>query len=102
MAKKLKLTVRGVIENMSWFTGDDGTRYEIFGAGGGRLLGEELGVPLAGQVPLVPSLRVGGDEGLPVTVAEPTGEVAHAFEDVARRIEALGPARIYRQELAVR
>jgi ATP-binding protein involved in chromosome partitioning len=102
MAKKLKLTVRGVIENMSWFTGDDGTRYEIFGAGGGQLLGEELGVPVVGQVPLVPSLRVGGDEGLPVTVAEPTGEVAQAFEDVARRIEALGPARIYRQELAVR
>ena len=33
-ARKLKLSVRGVIENMSWFTGDDGTRYELFGAGG--------------------------------------------------------------------
>ena len=37
-ARKLKLAVRGVIENMSWFTGDDGTRYELFGAGGGQAL----------------------------------------------------------------
>jgi ATP-binding protein involved in chromosome partitioning len=101
MAKKLKLAVRGVIENMSWFTGDDGKRYEIFGADGGRLLGEDLGVPLVGQLPLVPALRAGGDEGRPVTVTEPSGEVARAFEETAKRIEALGPARIYRRELAV-
>jgi ATP-binding protein involved in chromosome partitioning len=102
MAKKLKLTVRGVIENMSWFTGDDGTRYEIFGSGGGRSLADELGVPLVGQVPLVPALRAGGDEGRPVTVTEPTGEVSQAVEEMAERIDALGPARIYRSELAVR
>ena len=58
-ARKLKLSVRGVIENMSWFTGDDGTRYELFGAGGGRQLAGELGVPLLAQVPLVPALRAG-------------------------------------------
>jgi ATP-binding protein involved in chromosome partitioning len=101
MAKKLKLTVRGVIENMSWFTGDDGKRYEIFGAGGGGLLGADLGVPLVGQLPLVPALRAGGDDGRPVVVTEPTGEVSRAFEETAKRIEALGPARIYRPELAV-
>jgi ATP-binding protein involved in chromosome partitioning len=101
MAKKLKLTVRGVIENMAWFTGDDGKRYELFGSGGGGSLAEDLGVPLVGQVPLVPALRAGGDVGLPVTVTEPTGDVARALEETAERIEALGPARIYRRELAV-
>ncbi len=45
-AKKLGLSVRGVIENMSWFTGDDGERYELFGAGGGAQLAEQIGVPL--------------------------------------------------------
>ena len=45
MAAKVNLPVRGVIENMSWFTGDDGTRYEIFGSGGGRQLADDLGVP---------------------------------------------------------
>ena len=53
-ARKLKLAVRGVIENMSWFTGDDGTRYELFGHGGGRQLSEDLGVPLLGRDPARP------------------------------------------------
>jgi ATP-binding protein involved in chromosome partitioning len=101
-AKKLKLAVRGVVENLSWFTGDDGTRYELFGAGGGRALADDLEVPLLGQVPLVPALRVGGDTGVPVRVADPEGEAAVAFDALATRIEELGPARIYRRELNVR
>ena len=68
--------VIGVIENMSWFTGDDGKRYELFGAGGGEELADELGVPLLGQLPLVPALREGGDDGRPIVVADPDGEVA--------------------------
>ena len=51
MAKKLNLPVRGVIENMSWFTGDDGKRYELFGAGGGQLLADDIGAPLLGPDP---------------------------------------------------
>ena len=68
MAQKVRLEVQGVIENMSWFTGDDGRRYEIFGAGGGGELAEPLEVPLLGQVPLVPELREGGDNGRPIVV----------------------------------
>jgi len=101
-AKKLKLAVRGVVENLSWFTGDDGTRYELFGAGGGQALADDLEVPLLGQVPLVPDLRVGGDIGVPVRVSDPGGEAARAFDALATRLEELGPARIYRRELNVR
>jgi ATP-binding protein involved in chromosome partitioning len=101
-AKKLKLAVRGVVENLSWFTGDDGTRYELFGAGGGQALADDLEVPLLGQVPLVSAVRVGGDIGVPVHVADPTGEAALAFDALATRLEELGPARIYRRELNVR
>jgi ATP-binding protein involved in chromosome partitioning len=101
-ARKLKLAVRGVIENMSWFVGDDGKRYELFGAGGGRQLADELGVPLLSQVPLVASLRQGGDEGVPVMVAEPDSEVAGVFDQLASAIIELGPARVYRKELTVR
>jgi ATP-binding protein involved in chromosome partitioning len=100
-ARKLKLTVRGVIENMSWFTGDDGHRYELFGAGGGEQLAGELGVPLLAQVPLVSALREGGDEGVPVVVADPTGEVAGVFDRLAETIVGLGPARVYRRELTI-
>jgi len=98
-ARKMKLAVRGVIENMSWFTGDDGTRYELFGAGGGEQLASELGVPLLGQIPLVLALREGGDEGRPITVEDPASDASQAFAAIAERVAAQGPARVYRQEL---
>ncbi len=101
-ARKLKLAVRGVVENMSWFTGDDGTRYDLFGQGGGAQLARDLGVPLLGQVPLVPALREGGDEGRPITVTDPDSEASAAFGAVAERLAALGPARVYRRELSLR
>jgi len=101
-ARKLKLSVRGVVENMSWFTGDDGTRYELFGRGGGTQLSQDLGIPLIGQIPLIPALREGGDSGMPISVSEPGGEAATAFRALAERVVALGPARVYRRELSLR
>jgi ATP-binding protein involved in chromosome partitioning len=101
-ARRLKLSVRGVVENMSWFTGDEGTRYELFGAGGGATLAADLGVPLLGQVPLVNAVRLGGDEGHPVTAVDPESETAQAFRAIADKLAALGPARVYRRELTLR
>jgi ATP-binding protein involved in chromosome partitioning len=101
MAKKINLPLRGVIENMSWFTGDDGKRYELFGSGGGAALAADLGVPLLAQIPLVSALREGGDVGLPVTVAEPASEVAQAFERLADEVVARGPGRVFRRELTI-
>jgi ATP-binding protein involved in chromosome partitioning len=101
-ARRLKLSVRGVVENMSWFTGDDGTRYEIFGSGGGEALAADLGIPLLGRVPLVSAVRLGGDEGNPITVADPQSETAQSFRDMAGKLAALGPARVYRRELSLR
>jgi ATP-binding protein involved in chromosome partitioning len=101
MAKKVNLPLRGVIENMSWFTADDGNRYELFGSGGGRDLADELGVPLLGQVPLVPALREGGDTGRPVTVTDPGGEASVAFAAIAAEIAARGRSRIFRPELTI-
>jgi ATP-binding protein involved in chromosome partitioning len=98
-ARKLRLAVRGVVENMSWFTADDGTRYELFGRGGGETLAADLGVPLLGQLPFVVALREGGDVGLPEVVADPDGEVARTFAALASRVAAQGPARVYRREL---
>ena len=100
MAEKVNLPVLGVIENMSWFVGDDGTRYEIFGSGGGEALSTELGVPLLGRIPLVPALREGGDDGRPIVAVDPTSEAALAFTAIAERIDVeLAPTRVYRTEL---
>jgi ATP-binding protein involved in chromosome partitioning len=101
MAKKINLPLRGVIENMSWFTGDDGRRYELFGTGGGAELASELSVPLLGQIPLVPALRHGGDVGLPIAISDPAGEAASAFAAVAAEMAARGRSRIFRPELKI-
>jgi ATP-binding protein involved in chromosome partitioning len=102
MAVKVNLTVKGVIENMSWFTGDDGKRYEIFGTGGGAELAAELGVPLLGQLPLLSELRDGGDTGRPITAVDPSSEAAGMFRQIAERIAVeLRPKRIYNSQLTV-
>ncbi len=102
MAEKVNLPVRGVIENMSWFTGDDGTRYELFGSGGGRELADELDVPLLGQLPLVPALREGGDDGRPITATSPESEAAKAFTAIAQQIAVdLRPKKVFSPELRI-
>ena len=102
MAKKVNQEVLGVIENMSWFTGDDGKRYEIFGAGGGAELATELGVPLLGAIPLLPAMRRGADEGIPVALAAPGSEAAAAFAEIAVRIVELRPRVRSHPDLVIR
>jgi ATP-binding protein involved in chromosome partitioning len=102
MAKRVNLQVIGVIENMSWFRGDDGKEYRLFGEGGGQELAEDLGVPLIGQVPLVPELREGGDSGRPIVVADPDDEAAAVFRKIAHSLtHELAPHRVYRTELKI-
>jgi len=103
MAEKVHLTVKGVIENMSWFIGDDGTRYELFGAGGGQELADELGVPLLGQLPIIQELREGGDTGRPITAVDPDSATAKAFSAIATRIaRELRPKKVFNSQLTIR
>lgn len=102
MAEKVHLPVKGIIENMSWFTGDDGKRYEIFGSGGGQELADELGIPLLGQIPLLPRLREGGDDGHPITAVDPDSEPARVFREIAERIAVeLKPKKVFSAQLKV-
>ena len=93
----------GVIENMSWFRGDDGTAYELFGAGGGEELADQLDVPLLGQVPLVPAAAA----RVATTAARssspiPTTRRRRSFRAIAEHIDIeLAPKRIYRTELKI-
>ncbi len=81
--------VVGVVENMSWLEQPDGNRLEIFGAGGGAVVAENLGkltgapVPLLAQIPLDMTLRVAGDEGTPVVLAAPESAAAVALRELA-------------------
>lgn len=91
MAAEVDQEVIGVVENMSWFTGDDGTRYELFGAGGGKALADELGVDLMAQIPLTPAMGRGADEGVPAAIAAPGSEAAAAFEALAAAVVVKRP-----------
>ena len=82
----------GVVENMSWWEQPDGSRVELFGAGGGAAVAESLSrltgapVPLLGQVPLDQRLREGGDAGVPIVVSAPESPAAVALAGVADRL----------------
>jgi ATP-binding protein involved in chromosome partitioning len=98
MFETVNVPVLGVVENMSYFVAPDtGTRYNIFGEGGGLRLSEEYGVPYLGAVPLGMAVREGGDSGVPIVVGDPESPQAEAFrrvaEEVARQvsIEAMKP-----------
>jgi ATP-binding protein involved in chromosome partitioning len=86
MAAEVDQQVIGVVENMSWFTGDDDKRYQLFGSGGGQQLADELGVDLMAKVPLLPAMGRGADEGIPVSIVAPGSEAAEAFETLATAV----------------
>jgi ATP-binding protein involved in chromosome partitioning len=102
MAEKMNQEVMGVVENMSWFTGDDGKRYALFGEGGGQLLADEQGVPLMAQVPLLPAMRVGADDGIPVVLAAPGSEAAAAFDGLAQAVISRKPRVRTHPDLVIR
>ncbi len=93
MWEKVKVPALGVVENMSYFTGDDLKKYRIFGEGGGELLAKKFNTKLLAQMPLVPAVREGGDEGKPIVVKEPHSESAKLFRELARKVA---------QEVAIR
>ncbi len=98
MFETVNIPVLGVIENMSYFIAPDtGSKYEIFGKGGGQKLCDEYHLNLLAEIPLGMEVREGGDTGVPVVVSSPDSPQSAAFrkaaEEVARQIsiEAMKP-----------
>lgn len=88
MFRQLDVPIFGIVENMSFLELPDGTRMDVFGAGGGRRLAQESGVPFIGAIPMDPEVRAGGDSGNPVVISYPDAPVAQALRDVAKDIAA--------------
>lgn len=82
----INVPLLGIIENMSWFTPEElpDNKYYIFGKGGCAKLADEMGVRLLGQIPIVQSVREGGDQGKPVVLQKEL--IAEAFKTVAENI----------------
>jgi len=88
MFKKMDVPILGIVENMSYLKMDDGTLRRIFGEGGGEQLAQMAGAPLLSNVPIDENIRVGGDQGAPVVIAEPESTGAKAIEALAQSIAA--------------
>ncbi|WP_372463097.1 Mrp/NBP35 family ATP-binding protein [Pseudonocardia kujensis] len=92
IAVQTRQRIAGVIENMSWLEMPDGTRMEVFGAGGGQTvvdrLTQTLGapVPLLGQVPLEPGVRECGDSGTPIVLRSPETAAAQVLNGIAEKL----------------
>jgi len=91
MFQQLQVEVVGVVENMSYFIGDDGKEYDIFGRGGAEMMAQRLGLPFLGAVPINMALRANSDAGNPTANFEGayTGAPAlkGALENMIRQIE---------------
>lgn len=82
---QLEIPLIGIIENMSGFTAPDtGTTYSIFGEGKGSELAHKFQVPLLGQIPLIPSIRIGGDEGVPAALHSVDGLAGLHYTELAQ------------------
>lgn len=84
----INVPIVGVVENMAYFTPAElpENKYYLFGKGGGRRLAEEFNVPFLGEIPIVQSIREGGDEGVPVVVNHEEQVVSRSFVSMAGEV----------------
>ena len=94
MAGQVKQRLLGVVENMSGIVcAHCGEVTPVFGEGGGHELAAKLEVPLLGEIPLVPDVRVGSDEGRPFVWSQPDHPVAQTYIEIARQLTEFRPRR---------
>jgi ATP-binding protein involved in chromosome partitioning len=86
MFRQVRVPVLGIVENMSYFTGADGKRYEIFRHGGGKKLAQEAGVPFLGEIPIEPKIAECGDTGDPIVHKYPDHAVSKTYVALAGTI----------------
>lgn len=101
MAEQLKRQVIGVVENMSHYVDDAGTRQELFGSGGGAKLASSHSVPLLGSVPITAAVRDSADMGRPVVLEAPNDPASLAITAIAARLAGLPAGTSARASLPV-
>ena len=88
MFDKLKVNIIGLIDNMSYFKGDDGKKYPIFGEGGVKRTAHEFNKKFLGEIPINPEVGKNGDEGKPIVEANPEHEISKIYLDFANKIKS--------------
>ena len=87
MFNKTGVKILGLIDNMSFFKGDDGKEYKIFGEGGVEKTAKEFNKEFLGKLPLNEDLRSSADKGEPLTYAKPDHEISKLFKTIAEKIK---------------
>ncbi len=86
MFDKTKINIFGLVDNMSFFKGDDGKNYNIFGEGGVEKTAKEFNKDFLGKIPLHQDLRISADKGIPLTLSDPKHEISLIFKEIAEKI----------------
>ena len=89
MFDKLGVKILGLVDNMSYFIGDDNKRYNIFGEGGVKNTAEEFDKEFLGQIPINPKVGKSGDKGKPIVEAYPDNEISKIYLMLANKIKSI-------------
>ena len=89
MFDKLNVKVLGLIDNMSFFVGDDGKKYNIFGEGGVKKTAEEFNKDFLGEIPINPEIGKQGDLGLPIVEKDPQNKISKIYLDLAKKLKSI-------------
>ena len=88
MFDKLGVKILGLIDNMSYFNGDDGKRYNIFGDGGVKKTADEFKKEFLGEIPINPEVGKSGDLGKPLVEENPDHEISKIYIKFAEKIKS--------------
>ena len=88
MFDKLGVKILGLVDNMSFFIGDDGKKYKIFGEGGVKKTAEEFHKEFLGEIPINPEVGKCGDEGKPLVETNPEHEISKIYQKFANKIKS--------------
>ena len=87
MFDKLQVKILGLVDNMSFFTGDDGKKYSIFGEGGVKRTAEEFNKEFLGEIPINSEVGKTGDQGKPIVESDPENEISKIYLNLAKKIK---------------
>ena len=88
MFDKLDVKILGLVDNMSYFKGDDGKNYKIFGEGGVKRTAEEFSKEFLGEIPINPEVGKAGDNGKPIVEENPNHEISKIYLEFAEKIKS--------------
>ena len=89
MFDKLGVKILGLVDNMSYFIGDDNKKYKIFGEGGVRKTSEEFNKEFLGEIPINSKVGKTSDNGKPIVEEDPNNEISKIYIDFANKIKSI-------------